>query len=133
MDQEEIKELLAEIISRYAPPGPGAWGAKKGSSKLPMSCVEARVEAGCNAYAAARTALARCGAILEEGEKNVITGVILAGALDMNPAFIIIRAEENVLHIIAQAKEGLIKQHTAEKAIRKFRDAFLSVQLEESL
>lgn len=127
MNQEEINELLAEIISRYAPTGLGARGAKKVASKLPVSSVEAQLETSCNACAAARAALARCGTvILEKEEKNIIAGVIFAGAMDMNPAFVIIRTEQNILHIIAQAKEGLVKQHTAEKAIIKFRAALSS-------
>ena len=121
MDQEEVNQLLAEIISIYAP-GSGKKSAKWVASKLPMSSVEEEIFIGSLPDAAVKAAFVRCGMILKEGQ-GALCGVIPAGAMDMNPAFVIVWIENHVLHILAQAKEGLIKQHTAEKAIQKLRAA----------
>lgn len=126
MNQEQVNQLLAEIVSMYAP-APGKRGAKWVVSKLPMSSAEEQIPIGSLPYTAVKTALARCGTILREDQSG-FAGVILAGALDMNPAFVIIWAEDTILHIFAQAKEGLIKQHTAEKAIQKLKSALLLSQ-----
>lgn len=120
MNQDQIDSLLAEIISMYSP-GSGQKAVKKVVSKLAASSIEEQIASGSITYAAAKTAFTSCGTILKENPaENAVAGVILAGAADMNPAFVIIWMENSALHMIAQAKEGLIKQHTAEKAIEKF-------------
>lgn len=121
MNQEQVNQLLAEIVSMYAP-APGKKGAKWVVSKLPMSSAEEQIPIGSLPYTAAKAAFLRCGTILRE-DQGAFAGVILAGVMDMNPAFVIIWTEDTILHIFAQAKEGLIKQHTAEKAIQKLKSA----------
>ena len=121
MDQEQIHQLLAEIISMYAPAS-GKRSTKWVVSKLPMLSAEEQISIGSLPYAAVKAAFAHCGTIFKENQ-SALAGVILAGALDMNPAFVIVWAENDVLHIFSQAKEGLIKQHTAEKAIQKLKSA----------
>lgn len=123
MNQDQINTLLAEIISMYSP-GSGQKAAKKAALKLAAFSQEEQIPADGVAYTAVKTALASCGTILKEKpEESAAAGVILAGAADMNPAFIIVWVENSILHIVAQAKEGLIKQHTAEKAVKKFTAA----------
>lgn len=130
MNQEQVNQLLAGIVSMYAP-APGKKSAKWVVSKLPMSGAEEQIFIGSLPCAAVKTAFARCGTILRE-DQSAFAGVILAGVMDMNPAFVIIRNEDTVLHIFAQAKEGLIKQHTAEKAIQKLKSALsLSLNTDE--
>ena len=46
----------------------------------------------------------------------------------MNPAVVLLWIEGNDIHIKATAKEGLIKQHTAEKAIEIFKSAFAAAE-----
>lgn len=121
MNQEQVNQLLAEIVSMYAP-APGKKGAKWAVSKLPMSSAEEQIFIGSLPCAAVKTAFARCGTILRE-DQSAFAGVILAGVMDMNPAFVTVWTEDTILHIFAQAKEGLIKQHTAEKAIQKLKSA----------
>lgn len=119
MEQEQINSLLAEIISMYSPSS-SQKAVKKVISKLATSSIEEQIASDGIPYAAVKNAFASCGTILKEyPTENAAAGVILAGAANMNPAFVIIWIENNILHIIAQAKEGLIKQHTAEKAIQK--------------
>ena len=64
------------------------------------------------------------GRILEEDfEKQIYVIAIEAGIANMNTAIIAIqRIDSNKLSILGYAKEGLIKQHTAEKAILKIMD-----------
>lgn len=121
MSQEEVENLLAEILAIYAPSN-----AKKSvrwvTRKLPTTSIEEHIPLGSLPYAAVKAAFTRCGMLLKE-KPNALAGVILAGSMDMNPAFVAAWTEDQTLHIIAQAKEGLIKQHTAERAIEKFKTA----------
>ena len=127
MKQEEINELLAEIISTYAPTPSGKKGAKWAASKLPVSSIEEQIPIAPLSYGRVKAAFAGCGTILKE-EQSALAGVIPAGAMNMNPAFVVVWTEDGILHIIAQAKEGLIKQHTAEKAIQKFKSTLLLLE-----
>ncbi|WP_172170886.1 hypothetical protein [Brevibacterium sp. CT2-23B] len=54
-----------------------------------------------------------------------IRGVIGSGFASMNPAYVIVVLDrrESTLGIAAHAKEGLIKQRTAQKAVTKIREA----------
>ena len=67
------------------------------------------------------TVLAEAGEILERSdEDNTITVIVYAGIDDMNPAVIVAKInEDNSAELAAYAKEGLIKQHTAEDALQK--------------
>jgi len=68
-----------------------------------------------------KTALAEAGEILERGdEEDTVTAIVYAGFSDMNPALIVAKMnEDESAELMAYAKEGLIKQHTAEKALQK--------------
>ena len=104
-------------------------GAKTGMKRLPTK--EAYLETEPKekdsyqaAYQNAKDALLRCGRLLEEDTfGGEITGIVFAGIKDMNPAVLVIQVEQENLKISAYAKEGLISQHTAEKAIDKFVQA----------
>lgn len=129
MTKEQINEQLSSIISMYAP----AFGrviTKKAALNLAMTAIECQVEnvAG-DTYALMKTALSKCGTILEENmEDGIISGVILSGAANMNPAFLLLRAEGTNIHLAANAKEGLIKQHTAEQAVDAFKSALANLE-----
>lgn len=129
MTKEQINELLANVISTYSPQF-GKAIAKKAALKLVTSTVEDKIEkANGSIYALAKDAFSACGTILEENKASgVLAGVILSGAAGMNPAFVLLWIEGDTMHIEASAKEGLIKQHTAEKAIEKFKSAFFSTE-----
>ena len=58
------------------------------------------------------------GKILENTDKY-IAGITYAGYADVNPCVLSINIEQNKLNITAYAKEGLIKQNTANKGIEK--------------
>lgn len=129
MTKEQINELLANMISTYSSQF-GKAIAQKAASKLATSTVEGRIEKiNGSAYALAKNAFSACGTILEENMADgVIAGVILSGAASMNPAFVLLWIEGDTIHMEASAKEGLIKQHTAEKAIEKFKSAFSEIE-----
>lgn len=124
MTEEQVNELLAGMISMYAPKF-GRSMNRKVALKLAMSRVEEQVRTvGGDTYALAKTAFSECGAILEENpEDHIIAGVILSGVANMNPAFLLLRIEGDTIHLAASAKEGLIKQHTAERAVEAFKSA----------
>lgn len=74
-----------------------------------------------DAWQNAKDALLKCGKLLEEDDfAGVLAGTVRAGIRDMNPAVVVIDVEQENLKISAYAKEGLISQHTAEKAIDRF-------------
>lgn len=124
MTEEQINELLASMISMYAPKC-GRVITKKVALKLTLSCVEEQIKnIGEHTYALAKTAFSECGTIFEENvQDRIIAGVILSGAANMNPAFLLLWIEGDNIHLTARAKEGLIKQHTAERAVAAFKSA----------
>ena len=124
MTSNEQNELLANAISMYAP----AFGrglTKKAALKLATSSVEAKIQSiNGDTYAQAKAALCKCGTILEENSADkIISGAILAGTANLNPSIVVLWIEDNTIYIKASAKEGLIKQHTAERAVKIFESA----------
>ena len=96
MTERQINELLANIISMYAP-------------KFGRTITK-------------KAAFSECGTIFEENIKDcIIAGVILSGTANRNPAFLLLWIEDDNIHLTASAKEGLIKQHTAERAVEAFK------------
>lgn len=65
-------------------------------------------------------ALIKTGKVLEQSEdERSYIAVVGAGVADMNYAFLALRLDDGSINIAAVAKEGLIKQNTAKKAIDK--------------
>ena len=125
MTKEQMNELLSDIVAMYAEP----YGilAARASKKVTLRLMESSVEETitncpyCN-YALARRILIECGTILEENkDEGTLCGIIMSGSLNMNPAIVAIAISDDGIHIKAVAKEGLIKQHTAQKAIAIFK------------
>lgn len=124
MTDQEINELLSHMIAMYAPKF-GRGVTQKVALKLAMSSVERVIQdISGDSYAAAKAALCKCGTILEENSADkIISGIILSGAANMNPAFVVLWIEGGAIHVRASAKEGIIKQHTAERAVEAFTAA----------
>lgn len=120
-----MNELLANMISEYSL-GLGRAFTKKVALKLATSRVEERMSnVGSNAYALAKTTFSKCGTIFEENiDRGMIFGIIMSGAANMNPAFLLVLVEGNDIYLTASAKEGFIKQHTAEGAMNVFKSVF---------
>lgn len=129
MTTEQIDELLADIISIYAPQF-GRTLTKGAALKLAALSVEDKLEnIPGSVYALAKAAFSECGTIFEESiADGTIAGVVMSGAANMNPAFVVLWIEGNNIHMKAGAKEGLIKQHTAEQAVEIFKSALADVE-----
>lgn len=127
MTEEQINELLASIVSTYAPRFGRSFNKKVVLRLAALSCEDLLENVTGDVCALAKIALSKCGTILEESD-STIAGIILSGVANMNPAFVLLRVEGNTIYIKATAKEGLIKQHTAEKAIDIFKSAFAVIE-----
>ena len=60
-------------------------------------------------------------ALKEDPEQNTCLFVINVGFANMAYAYVAIQKENNVLHVLVYAKEGLIKQGLAKKAMAKVK------------
>lgn len=124
MKQEELNEQLAKAISKYSLMI--GYRATKGIVDRLPTCSEWRtvVSKESDAFLNARNAVMETGRVLlEDREQNTIEGIIYAGVGNMNPAIVVVRVFDNSITISAFAKEGVIKQHTAKKAIDRFVSA----------
>lgn len=82
--------------------------------------VEREVNVQDMSFSNLRDAIIGVGKILEEDfEISTYVVDIPAGAANMNSAVVAIRLNNSCVSIIGYAKEGLINQHTAKKAIDK--------------
>ena len=71
-----------------------------------------------------RAALEKCGVLLpDDTEPGETVGIVMAGFGDKNPAVVELDGEDGALQVRATAKEGLIQQNTASKALAKLRAA----------
>ena len=65
-------------------------------------------------------ALMKSGKVLEQSDDECgYVTVVGAGVANMNDAFLALKLEDGLVSIAAVAKEGLIKQGTAKKAIER--------------
>ena len=84
------------------------------------NAVEKKLNIGDRTFIQVRDLIVGMGKILEEDfEKQIYIITIMAGIANMNTAFVGLQLKNNILSLVGYAKEGLIKQHTAEKAIAK--------------
>jgi len=108
----------------------GGAGAAWAARRLPSRGAQATVEVSMNPHAALTMAfrvLSSVGQIVPDEvtpDEPVLRAVVGAGTLGLNPAVIelsveAISEEEAKITVRATAKEGLIKQHTAEKALQR--------------
>ena len=82
--------------------------------------VEKSIDVRKMTFANLRDCLIGLGTILEEDfELNSYIVSVPAGIADMNNAIVAIQLTKNELYMCGYAPEGLIKQHTAKKAIDK--------------
>ena len=54
------------------------------------------------------------------GRTDSSDGIIYAGTANMNPSIVVACVDGDTITVMAYAKEGLIKQKTAKKAIERF-------------
>ena len=124
MKQEKMNELLAKAIGKYSLMV-GYKATKRTIDKLPTYSEWKTIESKeSDAFLNARNAVMETGKVLlEDRDQGTVEGVIYAGAGNMNPSIVVVSIFENTITISAFAKEGLINQHTAKKAIDRFVSA----------
>ncbi|MBN1912690.1 MAG: hypothetical protein JW818_23410 [Pirellulales bacterium] len=128
----KVGELGGRIGGGAAGAIGGAMGAKFAAKFLPTEQHRHEMTVGRDVAAvltAVTSFLAKEGRIADDAEAGTstcpkISAILKSGFLQMNPTLVhveVIAAEANActLLVSAAAKEGLIKQHSAEKAVRR--------------
>jgi len=124
MNKDKLFSLLADAIVRFD----DSQGIPQTKESLKLLSTETAYfelqKEGDDVFLSARNALIESGKVLEEDRDNgLLEGLVFSGIGNMNPAVLVISVEKDIIYISAYAKEGLIKQHTAEKAIKKYLKA----------
>ena len=115
----KINDLLIDAFQRYVPYGHMA-------SKAVLKRL--KTTACCDVVSCGRDDIFKIIAsymeILETDQDTVIA-LIGSGTWGLNPAFVAIKCVGQDVYISAMAKEGLIKQRTAERAVDRLREIIL--------
>lgn len=120
-DDELLEEALGQLGHKHGRAG-GGLGARLAAKALPIRRHEEEIELpGLRPDAALRLAvdvIGHHGQVHRVGREDV-RGVIGSGAMNRNPAVIDIRVHGGRISVRAAAKEGLIPQRTARKAVHQ--------------
>ena len=122
LNDAQISEILAKAVADQAHRASGRKGGKAAIKLLKSHTAEAVLPLPTNRDLEA--ALADIGSFLERAPDHW-TALVPCGAGDMNRAVLVAVPEGDTLHIQAWAKEGLINQHSAAKAVEKLKAALL--------
>ncbi|MCI6594001.1 MAG: hypothetical protein MSJ87_01940 [Firmicutes bacterium] len=115
---KDIKELFGKALREY---GSYISAREKNGDILDKLHTE-RIKAGGLGYLNLRDALNEIGHILKDDPKTgTFVAIIRNGSHDLNSAFAVCMLEDDHIDICAYAKEGIIKQHLAEKAIKQLK------------
>ena len=115
--QEKMNEILLEAASQNV----NMRGSKFVFKKLPTVAVHKTVYFTTQEIV---EKIQRVGEILEVKEdESKVVAIVCAGAGNLNPAIVVAVGDGDMMHLAAYAKEGLIKQHTSEKAIQRILEA----------
>ena len=130
--------LAAGVFGSIGGAAGGAAGAAWAQQFLPTERYTKTLRAGLDGESvlnAAFKGIRRVGRIAEDGEEEpahpALASIIKAGFLNMNPAVVYFELletseKETTVRVTAYAKEGLIKQKTAQKAAGRLLDAMSS-------
>ena len=120
MNKTEMTKLLVQKIETYGL-FPEIPEEKLSLQRLSKRIAYKKVEVDAdNPYLSIRNSAIECGEVLlDDKASGSVDVVIKAGVGNMNPAFVIVRVSGKSASIAAFAKEGLINQHTADKAIAR--------------
>lgn len=113
MENELLYKKLENAVKKYEP------GAdKKLLSKVKTQCSYETIDCKGLRFKQLRDKLLLIGTILEEDEQNnTYVAVVNAGIKNGNPCIMVTNLAADQVAIYAFAREGLIKQQTAKKAI----------------
>ncbi len=117
MDKESLYKQLENAVNKYEP------GAdKKLMSKVKTQCSYETIDCKGLRFKQLRDKLLLIGTILEEYEQNkTYVAVVNAGIKNGNPCIMVTNLAADQVTIYAFAREGIIKQQTAKKAIEKLK------------
>lgn len=119
--KENQDKLLAQALGEK-----GMFGKDKGIEAVAKRLLTMRYEEIIpinkeNSIEYYKKILEKKGKILEYDELNQrLMAMVGSGFFNLNPTILVLHVINHELSISAAAKEGLIKQHSAKKAVRKF-------------
>lgn len=122
MTDAQLSEILATAVADQAHRAGGRKGGKAAIKLLRAHTAEATLPLPPGRDL--ETALAEIGSFLER-QADHWTVLVPCGAGDMNRAVLVAVPEGETLHVRAWAKEGLINQHSAAKAVERLKAALL--------
>lgn len=116
-----VENRLGHAVEEYG----SVYGLAKKNAKH-AATGEIEFPDGVDALRAVRDVLTEVGDILKEDlEDRCYVAVVMAGTGNANPALVVALIEKSKCSLGACAKEGLIKQSTAKKALEKIKKAVL--------
>ena len=122
LNDTQISEILAKAVADQAHRAGGRKGGKDAVKLLKSHTAEATLPLPPGRDL--ETALAEIGSFLER-QTDHWTVLVPCGAGGLNRAILVAVPEGDTLHVRAWAKEGLINQHSAAKAVEKLKAALL--------
>ena len=128
MEEKQINEILENELQKVVLVAGGSpfsgMSSKAIAKKLPAMSYADKIDIhAANNFMLCEKVLNLQGNIMDsDASEGIITAVVGSGFGNMNPAVLIVKATDEAVFARAAAKEGLIKQHTAEKAIQNLFD-----------
>ena len=119
MDKKQMDQFLIKAVKKFEP------GVnEKMLEKVSKQSEYEELQIDGITFLAVRDKLILLGKVLEENEKKKLyTGCINAGVGNSNPCILVVYVNVNMVVIDAFAREGLINQHTAKKAVKKLKES----------
>ncbi|MBR6382990.1 MAG: hypothetical protein IKS56_03300 [Lachnospiraceae bacterium] len=118
MEKEKMDVFLSKAVKKFEP---GV--TKKMIDSIPNQSEYLKIMVEGVSFDPVGTRLAMIGKILEYNEKKKTYVVcITVGVANANPCIVVVYVGEDAIIADAYAREGLIKQHTAKKAIKKLKE-----------
>ena len=128
MEEKQINEILENKLQKAALEAGGSpfsgMSSKAIAKKLPTMSYEDKINIhAANNFMLCEKVLKLQGNVMESDvSEGIITAVVGSGFGNMNPAVLVVKVSDEAVFARAAAKEGLIKQHTAEKAVQNLFD-----------
>jgi hypothetical protein len=124
--EQFLLDLMNESLIKYEELRNGM-EINKVAKLLPSISFSSKVEvANKDNFELCINTLSKYGTLVETDEDSqTIIAVVGSGISNLNPTAVVIKIIDNTVYAIATAKEGLIKQHSAEKAVKQFFDMLM--------
>jgi len=117
MKKEQMDQLIVKAVKKFEP---GV--TEKLLKNVPKQSEFEELEIKDVSFLVIRDNLMTLGKILDENEKKkTFTVCVNAGVANSNPCILVVLVGKDIVSIGAFAREGLINQHTARKAVKKIK------------